>query len=924
MRRFIVGLALAAVVPGRVAAQDGAIGGRVTESVTGTGIPDVSVLVDDSERGAVSDSGGYYRIRQVRAGTYTVRFRRIGYRSGVVRTVVVRAGETSRVDIALEARAVQLDELEFEAAVDSALDPLQVRTEQRITAADLRQLPVSSLDEAIDLSAGAVGTSYRGGRPGQQSFILDGLGVKNQLDASTNDIGIRIPPDILTEAALITNGFSARYGQAISGMINVVTRDGTPNWQGRIAYESDRYFGGTADHGLDRLVIAGEGPIVGRIRGVFGIDLNARVDFDPVSAPAPTDPLDPRTDQPSPLPHNAGEQLSFAGKLTIPITSRQTVRLFGLHSSQQQQLYDQLYKYDLQYAPVVNFQGTLASAAFQHVSGPTARTPLVLDVKAGYLNREFLRGQQSDSVDFVAGAFTFDKYHILGEDIARAKDSTAALSPIPGMYLPANSARTPWGVPAFFQTQNGRGDVVWNEFTELRGQVDATLGLGARTDLYFGGEYLSQHVQTFQRALGYLPVGDSVPPASASDFKPTAAAAYVEAQYRVQDLAFTGGLRYDRFDGRQDLGGDSTSKVQQALSPRIAVSTMVKGATIVASFGYFTQPPDYQFLVDAAFADTTRTGRFRVGNPNLGFERAWQFEFNVRARPRPELLVKTGIYAKRLYGLIASVPFGTNPDSAIFGNDDYGTVRGLEIIAERAIKGGWGARLLYTLQFADGSSSSPFLLRRLFTIDPVTGDTILPARVEFPLDYDRRHALTGIVQGIVPPDVGPRIGNAHPFAKWEMAGIVRLLSGLPYTSVSPPPDTLRGPPNDSRLPWTWTFDLLVRRPLQLGSLQGSIYFDVRNLFNVANIFSVRRDTGTPFANDATIAASADSAFLANPTPIPYESPHYRRYADLNGDGLVSGPEELIPLYRRAAADWYQPVFFYGPPRLMRIGMEILF
>ena len=75
---------------------------------------------------------------------------------------------------------------------------------------------------------------------GEESFIIDGLGVKNQLDASTGSLGLRIPPDILTEASLVTNGFSARYGQALSGMINVVTKDGGKRWAGRAAYETDR------------------------------------------------------------------------------------------------------------------------------------------------------------------------------------------------------------------------------------------------------------------------------------------------------------------------------------------------------------------------------------------------------------------------------------------------------------------------------------------------------------------------------------------------------------------------------------------------------------------------------------------------------------------------------------------------------------
>jgi hypothetical protein len=132
------------------------------------------------------------------------------------------------------------------APYDGVLDPLATATEQRISEADLRDLPVSTLDVALALSAGSVGTSYRGGRLGQESFILDGLGLKNQLDASSGSLGIVIPPDLLSEASLITNGFSARYGQALSGLVNVVTRDPGESWEGRAAYESDRPFGGSS------------------------------------------------------------------------------------------------------------------------------------------------------------------------------------------------------------------------------------------------------------------------------------------------------------------------------------------------------------------------------------------------------------------------------------------------------------------------------------------------------------------------------------------------------------------------------------------------------------------------------------------------------------------------------------------------------
>ena len=84
-------------------------------------------------------------------------------------------------------------------------------------------------------------------------------------------------------------------------------------------------------------------------------------------------------------------------------------------------------------------------------------------------------------------------------------------------------------------------------------------------------------------------------------------------------------------------------------------------------------------------------------------------------------------------------------------------------------------------------------------IDPVTGDTIYPAHVEFPLDYDRRHALTVILRGQTSEVAGPALFGARPFAGLEAALIGRYASGLPFTRRGEEPDTL-GIPNDARLP----------------------------------------------------------------------------------------------------------------------------
>ena len=924
-RRLVVGLALLAGATPLAAQSTGAISGVVRDAQSGETLENVTVTVEDGRRGAVTDSAGRYRIREVRSGYYTLRAVRIGYHPQSRDSLLVRGGGTTVLDLILQPDAVPVDSISIKAAPDPALDPLATATEQKITGEEIRRMPISTLDEAISLSAGAVGQSYRGGRLGQQSFVLDGMGVKNQLDASTNSLGIRIPTSMVTEASLTTNAFSARYGQALSGVVNVVTRDGGTKWSGQATYESDRLFTGNADFGLDRILLQADGPLFAGITFVGVVDATGKLDANPVSAPAPTDPLDPRTTAVQMLPHNGGEQYDFAGKLAIPLGRQQTLRLFGLYGIQQGLLYDQLFKYDLGFAPAQRITGTLLTADFQHASSPGARTPLIVDLRAGWYAKDFNRGQLTEQPDYKFGAFTGKPFHFVGEDIAESLDTAAAQGAVAGFTQPVLSASAPWGVPAFFLTGGSRGEIAFNHFEELRTQLDATIGLGQTSDLYVGGEYLAQQVQTFQRTQAYLPVGfgDSVPPPSASDFSLRAGSLYAETQARITDLAFTAGLRYDFFNPGSDLN-DYNLGQQSSLNPRFAVSTVLSGATLVASYGRFSMPPDLQFLVDATFDDSTRTGRYRRGNPNLGFEHSNQYEFSLRLRPHPGTTLRLGAYFKRLDGLVSTVVLGVNPDTSVFANSDYGSVKGFEILATKEMIHGWGLQLSYVLQNATATSTNAFLRYQLPSIDPITGDTTYPARVEYPLDYDQRHTLNLVFQSMVNPSGGPVVLGGHPLGALETAAIFRYTSGLPFTTYNEAGDSLTSDPNGLRLPSYSTIDFLIRKPIPFGGAVASVYLDVRNVFNIQRVESVRRDTGTPNATEGVLQEKALSAYAAHPESIPYESPRYRPYADLDGNGLIEGQAELLPMYERAAIDYNNPIFQYGSPRLFRLGLEVSF
>ena len=101
------------------------------------------------------------------------------------------------------------------------------------------------------------------------------------------------------------------------------------------------------------------------------------MDADPVSAPAPTNPRDPRTTTPYPLPHNSGELWSGAAKLVVPVTERATLRALGLHTEDQRLLYDPAYKYDTEYGPAQRLRGDLVSGHLQYISNPRSSFPLV-------------------------------------------------------------------------------------------------------------------------------------------------------------------------------------------------------------------------------------------------------------------------------------------------------------------------------------------------------------------------------------------------------------------------------------------------------------------------------------------------------------------------------------------------------------------
>jgi hypothetical protein len=103
-----LGLLALMLLPGMVAAQTGAITGRVTVQGTGQPLAGVQVFLPALQRGLLTNQDGQYLISGVAAGQYEVRATVLGYSEGAER-VTVRAGETITANFALAQSAIELE-----------------------------------------------------------------------------------------------------------------------------------------------------------------------------------------------------------------------------------------------------------------------------------------------------------------------------------------------------------------------------------------------------------------------------------------------------------------------------------------------------------------------------------------------------------------------------------------------------------------------------------------------------------------------------------------------------------------------------------------------------------------------------------------------------------------------------------------------
>ena len=202
-----------------------------------------NIMIKGTSLGAATNLNGEYFILNIPPGTYDVTASMIGFGSVTVEGTVVMVDLTAKTNFFLKPETIEGDEI-----IVTAEKPI-VRLDQTsmsavVSSEDIENLPVTDVGDVIELQAGIVrdpngGFHVRGGRSSEVSFWVDGVATTDSYDGSS---GLEIENAGIQEVQVISGTFNAEYGQAMSGIVNVVTKDGGLNYQGNLDFFQDYPF----------------------------------------------------------------------------------------------------------------------------------------------------------------------------------------------------------------------------------------------------------------------------------------------------------------------------------------------------------------------------------------------------------------------------------------------------------------------------------------------------------------------------------------------------------------------------------------------------------------------------------------------------------------------------------------------------------
>jgi hypothetical protein len=249
---FITAVALAAA-PGSALSQTSATTGDLSGLVfdqSGAVLPGATVTAKSTdtafERAVVSDAAGRYAIPALPPGLYSVTATLKGFAPERVDNVAVALGETARLSMTLRIAATEEQVTVVGApasagigqtAVATAVSERQIETlptNGRNFVAFSLITPFANTDRTPKQGASSSsGLIFAGQRGRSNNITVDGL---DNNDSMTGSVRATFSQEAVQEFQVVANSYSAEFGKALGGVVNIITRSGGNRLAGNAFY----------------------------------------------------------------------------------------------------------------------------------------------------------------------------------------------------------------------------------------------------------------------------------------------------------------------------------------------------------------------------------------------------------------------------------------------------------------------------------------------------------------------------------------------------------------------------------------------------------------------------------------------------------------------------------------------------------------
>jgi hypothetical protein len=204
-------------------AQVGKINGVVRDASTNEALIGANVLLEGTTIGAATNVDGYYVITNVPPGTYSLKASMVGYAPQIITDIRVNIDLTTNIDISLKSSTFETQEVVVVATQPVVKQDVSASV-VNLNIKEIENLPVANVSSIIGLQAGVQGLTIRGGASDQTAFVVNGITLRDARD-NTPYTGISLTS--VGDIQIQTGGFNAEYGDIRSGLINVVTKEGS-------------------------------------------------------------------------------------------------------------------------------------------------------------------------------------------------------------------------------------------------------------------------------------------------------------------------------------------------------------------------------------------------------------------------------------------------------------------------------------------------------------------------------------------------------------------------------------------------------------------------------------------------------------------------------------------------------------------------